>query len=220
MTQNGAEHSSARKESGNRERILKAATEHFLEKGYDGATTDAICKSANITKPTLYYYSKTKRHLFYQLHMEAIEKDLRPHIAKVSAIEDPLERLGIMIQEFAEMMCARPELRILIHETLGIRDDYFEEVRKIWKEHYRLLRDTMAELQGRGIIRDTDKPSRLALLSLGMLAWIPFWYDYGRREGGEVAASAVRLILDGLIGKDTARAVPVMRMSGTLPRGG
>jgi AcrR family transcriptional regulator len=220
MIRNGARHNSKRKESGNREKIFKAATKHFLEKGYDGATTDAICKSAEVTKPTLYYYSETKRHLFYQLHMEAIERDLRPHIAKVSAIGDPLERLGSLIQEFAEMMCARPELRILIHETLGIRDDYFEEVRNIWKEHYRLLRDTIAELQEKGIIPDTDKSSRLALLSLGMLAWIPFWYDYERRdETGEVAAGAVSLLFDGLMGKGNSWAAPARRMRGSLPGG-
>jgi AcrR family transcriptional regulator len=214
---NGARPKKGRKGSGNRGKLLKAAMKQFLEKGYDAATTSAICKAARVAKPTLYYYVESKRDLFRQLHMEAIERDLKPHMEKVSAIRDPLWRLTRIIAEFAEIMCAHPELRVLIHETLAIRDDYFKEVRQIWKRHYELLRDTIGELQERDMIPYTDKPSRLALLALGMLAWIPFWYDHARADGaGEVAAGAVSLILHGLTGKDTLWAVG---MRGISPRG-
>jgi AcrR family transcriptional regulator len=185
--------------SRNREAIFKAAMGLFLEKGYDAATTNDICEAAKITKPTLYYYAKSKRHLFYLLHMEAIERDLTPHLEKVSAVEDPLKRLTMMIEGFAEIVCTRPELRVLLHETLAIRDNYFKEVRQIWKRHYYLLRDTIKELQKEGIIENKGKPSRLALLMLGMLAWVTFWFDYGKKnEIKEIAATAVELIMNGL----------------------
>jgi len=185
--------------SRNREAIFKAAMELFLAKGYDAATTNDICEAAKITKPTLYYYAKSKRHLFYLLHMEAIERDLTPHLEKVSAIKDPLERLTRMIEGFAGIVCTRPELRVLLHETLAIRDNYFREVRQMWKKHYYLLRDTIKELQKAGIIGNRSTPSRLALLMLGMLAWITFWFDYGKKgEIDDIAATAVELIMNGL----------------------
>lgn len=185
--------------SRNRATIFRAAMELFLAKGYDAATTNDICEAAKITKPTLYYYAKSKRHLFYLLHTEAIERDLTPHLDKVSAIEDPLERLTRMIEGFAEIICTHPELRVLLHETLAIRDNYFKEVRQMWKKHYLLLRDTIAELQKAGVIKNASKPSRLALLMLGMLAWITFWFNYNRKEEiKEIAATAVEFIMSGL----------------------
>jgi AcrR family transcriptional regulator len=187
------------KVSRNKETIFRVAMELFLAKGYDATTTNDICAAAGITKPTLYYYAKSKRHLFYLLHMETIDKDLKPHLEKVSAITDPLERLEQMIKGYAEIMCLRPELRILIHETLAIKDNYFREVRRMWKSHYYLLRNTIAELQKDGIILNKAKPSRLALLLLGMLTWITFWFDYNRKEeAGEIASTAVDLVFKGL----------------------
>ena len=187
------------KVSRNRETIFRVAMELFLAKGYDATTTNDICAAAGITKPTLYYYAKSKRHLFYLLHMETIDKDLKPHLEKVSSIKDPLGRLEQMIRGYAEIMCLRPELRVLIHETLAIKDNYFREVRQMWKSHYYLLRDTIAELQKRGIILSKAKPSRLALLLLGMLTWITFWFDYSRKEdAGEIADAAVELVFKGL----------------------
>jgi len=185
--------------SRNKETIFKVAMELFLAKGYDATTTNDICAAAGVTKPTLYYYAKSKRHLFYMLHMETIDKDLKPHLEKVSAIKDPLKRLEQMIEGYAVIMCRRPELRILIHETLGIKDNYFREVRQMWKSHYYLLRNTISELQKSGVILNSAKPSRLALLLLGMLTWITFWFDYSRKEEvEEIASTAVELVFKGL----------------------
>jgi AcrR family transcriptional regulator len=187
------------KVSRNKETIFRVAMELFLAKGYDATTTNDICSAAGITKPTLYYYAKSKRHLFYLLHMETIDKDLKPHLEKVSVISDPLQRLEQMIEGYAVIMCLRPELRVLIHETLGIKDNYFKEVRQMWKNHYYLLRSTISELQKCGMVLNKAKPSRLALLLLGMLTWITFWFDYNRKEEvGEIASAAVELVFKGL----------------------
>ena len=44
--------------------ILEAARNEFLEKGYDGARTTSIAKSAGVTHAMLHYYFKTKEQLF------------------------------------------------------------------------------------------------------------------------------------------------------------
>src|SRR5512137_1299222 len=129
----------------NRKVIFKVAMQLFLEKGYSATTTYDICAAAKITKPTLYYYAKSKRHLFYLLHMEAIDTILKPHMEKSASISDPSERLTYMIRDLVEIVCSHPELRCLLNETLSIRDQYFKEVRQMWKKHYLLLRDTISQ---------------------------------------------------------------------------
>jgi AcrR family transcriptional regulator len=190
----------------NRKVIFKVAMQLFLEKGYSATTTNDICAAAQITKPTLYYYAKSKRHLFYLLHMEAIDKILKPHMEKSSSIPDPSERLIFMIRDLTGIVCLHPELRCLINETQSIRDQYFKEVRQMWKKHYLLLRNTISQLISVRKIRTTSKPSTVALLILGMIAWIPFWLHYDRKSRiYEIADTAIDLIFQNIFGKPISK---------------
>jgi len=182
--------------------ILDVAMRLFLEKGYSATSTADVCAAAGISKPTLYYYFTNKRHLFFSCHMRSIDKVLRPYIEKASAIKDPNERLIFMIREFTRMICLNPDLRILIHETMSIGDKYFDEIRKPWKRHYILLRDTIQELQSSGKLSSVVEPSRAGLFLLGMITWITFWFDYRRQEGiDSIAEAAVYQGFCGLFGK-------------------
>ena len=60
--------------------------ELFLaKKGYDATTTNDICAAAGITKPRLsIIMQRVKRHLFYLLHMETIDKQTLTPISKKS----------------------------------------------------------------------------------------------------------------------------------------
>ena len=172
----------------------------LLKKGssYAASTTD-ICSAAKLTRPTLYHYFGSKRNLLLSVHMKAMEEDLKPYLAEAASIDDPLERLTYMVRAYTKNICIRPELRVLIHDTLSIKDRYFREVRGEWKKHYALLRDTITQLQSKGIINKGNKPSWTALFVLGMLTWVTYWFDYGRKETiDEISDLAIELVLNGL----------------------
>ena len=50
-----------------RVRILEAALSLFSEKGYEATSTREICELAGITKPTLYYFYKSKEGVYRAL---------------------------------------------------------------------------------------------------------------------------------------------------------
>ena len=50
-----------------RGRILRVALRHFADCGYAGASVQTIVDGARVTKPTLYYYFKSKAGLFQAL---------------------------------------------------------------------------------------------------------------------------------------------------------
>jgi hypothetical protein len=134
--------------------------------------------------------------------MRSIQKVLRPYIKKAGAIKDPNERLSFMIREFTRMICLNPELKVLIHETMSMRDKSFDEIRKEWKRHYVLLRDTIEELQSSKKSSLSLEPSRAAFLLLGMITWISFWFDYRRQEDVDIIAESTRsLLFYGLFGR-------------------
>ena len=190
------------KNTGKKEEILRSAMELFLEKGYSATSTNDICAAAKINKPTLYYYFKSKRHLFFELHIKNIQEVLRPYVARAASIADPWERLTFIMREFTKIVCHHPELRALTHEAMSIQDQYFEEIREEWKKHYLLLLNTISELQSKGTIAADLKPSWVALLVLGMITWITYWFDYNRKDGiDDIAETALRVTLFGLVDK-------------------
>jgi len=182
-----------------RDTILDAATLLFLEKGYSDTSTNDVCRAAGISKPSLYHFFKSKRNLFFSCHMRSINRHLKPFLDQASAIADSDMRLKFMIPEFTKIICKNPELKVMIHETMSIKDQYFKKIRSVWKEHYLLLKATIAELQDKGLISRALKPSRAALFLLGMMTWITFWFDYGKtQEADDVAETALRFAFNGL----------------------
>ena len=188
--------------TGNKEKILKKATDLFLEKGFHGTTTSDICQAANINAPTLYYYFKNKQHLFLSCHMKNLQENLKPYFVEAEAIDDPNERLLFMIDGFTRLICSNPELRVLIHETLSMKDKDFKLVREEWRKHYQLLETSISELQSKGTARKDIKSSWAALLLLGTMTWITFWFDYSRKnEIDNLAETVSKLVLHGLLDK-------------------
>ncbi|MBE9545455.1 MAG: helix-turn-helix transcriptional regulator, partial [Proteobacteria bacterium] len=68
------------------ESILDAAKKVFFSKGYSKATMDEIALAAEISKPTIYQYFKSKDDLFFSLMLPVVE-EIGKHLA---AIKDHL----------------------------------------------------------------------------------------------------------------------------------
>jgi TetR/AcrR family transcriptional regulator, cholesterol catabolism regulator len=184
-----------------KERIIRTTTQLLLKKGSSSATsTTDICSAAKLTRPSLYHYFGSKRNLLFSVHVDHIEKTLKPYLAQAHAIKDPRERLRFMVLTFlGEIICKHPELRVLIHDSLTMKDSYFQEVRGVWKEHYALLRDTIDQLRSEGDRDGKVGSSRAALFVLGMLVWVLFWFDYGRMDDiDRLAEEALAFALRGL----------------------
>jgi len=63
--------------NGVKQTILDKALELFSAKGYEGAAVSEITEAANITKPTLYYYFKSKEGLYEticRIHYDLLNK--------------------------------------------------------------------------------------------------------------------------------------------------
>ncbi len=184
-----------------KEKIIQTTLQLLLKKGSStSASTTDICSAAKLTRPTLYHYFGSKRNLLLSVHLDTIEKNLKPYLEKASSMDDPLERLSYMIRTYTkESICLHPELRVLIHDSLTMKDKYFRDVRAQWKRHYTLLRDTIGQLQKAGRINPDARPSWAALFVLGMLTWTLYWFDYSRKDDVDsIVEQAEQFVLQGL----------------------
>ena len=65
----------------NREKLLECATELFYQKGYDAVGVQEIVEKAGMTKPTMYYYFKSK----YGLLESILERFFEPYLERFEA---------------------------------------------------------------------------------------------------------------------------------------
>ena len=100
------------------EQILEAALDVFSRNGFRGSTIDQIAEAANMSKPNLLYYFRTKE----MIHRELIDRLLNMWLAPLHAIDrdgEPLLEIRAYIRRKIEMARDYPrESRLFANEIL------------------------------------------------------------------------------------------------------
>ncbi|NLI36637.1 MAG: TetR/AcrR family transcriptional regulator [Bacteroidales bacterium] len=101
--------------------ILEAAEREFMSKGYDGAKTQSIAKTAGVTHAMLHYYFRTKENLFNQVFKEKTGIMMQ---SIISAFQDTkgsfIERLQKGIEAHFDFLAQNPDLpRFVINELIS-----------------------------------------------------------------------------------------------------
>lgn len=71
--------------------LLETALNHFLEKGFDGATIETIAASLRMTKRTIYNRYPDKESLFLAAVLRAVERLATPRESLEAALSDDIE---------------------------------------------------------------------------------------------------------------------------------
>lgn len=138
--------------------ILDAARKVFAAKGYLKATMDDIALEAEVTKPTIYLYFKTKDDLFFTLMLPLIE-DVHRQLQEVEEkltsgkISDGTGLIGGLFKGFYAAYRTRPEtFRIIqLFQQQGLVGELRPEVRAALNDkgrsnfvlHRRILKEGM-----------------------------------------------------------------------------
>ena len=88
------------------ERILEAATHLFALKGYDATGVDEIAKRANVSKPLIYYYFKSKKNILEELikrYVKSYFPEKEEYIQNITSInkEELYQRLSERMEFFS-----------------------------------------------------------------------------------------------------------------------
>lgn len=108
-----------------REEILNAATDEFLDKGYDGAKTVSIASRAGVTHAMLHYYFHTKRDLFEQILIRKFELIFNSVLIAFSQTEGEfIDRLCMAAKNHFEFLLQNPGIpKFIITEIIGNKDN-------------------------------------------------------------------------------------------------
>lgn len=184
-----------------RQAVLQTAAQLFNERGFHATSLDDIAERLHVTKPTLYYYVRSKDEILLECVRTALAM-MQEEIGKVRrAGGRALDQLVacmriytiIVTQEFGRCVIRIGEDPLpapLRGELRGLKAGIDREFR-------RLVAEGIAE----GSIAPCD-PKMAAFIVAGALSWVGRWY---RTDGDltpeQVADAGVALLLNGIISK-------------------
>ncbi|RJR43961.1 MAG: TetR/AcrR family transcriptional regulator [Desulfobacteraceae bacterium] len=189
----------AKLKSSREEHILHVSGKLFLEKGYAATSITDICKAAQINRPTLYWYFKSKEEIYFSSHIKLIQDLVISFTKKVKCIEHPEARLNSIIPEFTRVICKYPEFKSLVQNTPYISEQYLKKIQQASKELFGELKSSIEDLQFQGRMLNMLNPSWAALFILGMMMWITFWFNFNNKDRvDELANQVLMFALQGL----------------------
>lgn len=137
----------------NRERILSCAQSLFYAKGYDAVGVQEIVDTVGITKPTMYYYFKSKHGLLECL----LEEKGRYFIEKLrkTARFTEEEKFSMVLKEIVKTYLSLVEENkefyfLMIGLFSSARDnDAYRAVKPYMSEQFTIVRDFFVEAKGK-----------------------------------------------------------------------
>jgi len=182
-----------------RQEVLKVAAELFARLGYEHTTLDMIASELGLSKPSLYYYVKSKEDVLGQI-LEDIVQSISDQVqADISTAMPPDERLRRLIVAHVARLCVYPEGRAFIMYESHLLSQRAPHILEMRARYQRLVEAIIDEGIARGIFRvPSAKLATFALL--GALNWIPIWYSPdGPLSPEEIGEHFARILVGGLI---------------------
>ncbi len=180
-------------------RLLKTAARLFREKGYANSTTRELAMRLGIQKASLYYHISGKEDLLYALCIDSLQR-IRQEVEQALTQEtQPLKRVQALIR--AHLLAAlsdQDKHATMLIELRELSGERRAEVLRLRDAYEELVRQTIAEAQLAGLLRN-DLPAKYqALALLNLLNWTIFWFrGDGELTPDDLAAMFTTLFLSG-----------------------
>lgn len=105
-------------ENNTEEKILEAARQVFLEKGFDGARMQEIADKANINKAMLHYYFRKKDNLFEKVFEDAFKKFI-PQVGQIMLSDsDLIIKIKSFISTYIDLLLHNQFLPLFIMKEI------------------------------------------------------------------------------------------------------
>jgi AcrR family transcriptional regulator len=202
----------------NRDEVLDAAAEAFIERGYAATSIDDVADRLGCTKGRVYHYFRTKGELFLGVHHRALDKAIAAIKPAVHAETSATDRLHAMASAHARLMVEETSyMRLAVqHAEMALALEGrtprkamldVSALRQQYEGYFELV---IAEGVESGEFRSVP-PNLMAKASLGSLNWIGVWYRPGKSgrsvpKSDEIAEEFAQFVLAGLLAPKRARA--------------
>ena len=148
-----------------RRRILDAAHQLFMERGYAGATIDAIAKEAGVALKTVYAVFENKRTILLELlnrsssdrgeeHLPVLE---RPSVKAVTQERDPHRQMEMFAQVIAGNLEGAASIAEIMNVAAKTEPDVHELVEKLNRQRWRNMAFAVKQFASKGPLREENE---------------------------------------------------------------
>ena len=180
--------------------IVDAAASVFAERGYHGASTQAIADVLGMRQASLYYYFASKEAALELVCEKGVDGFVESAEKIAARREAPLARLGALItSHLAPNETKRDYVKVFINERRYLPDASRRRIGRKGRRIERCFEDVIrAGIEDGSIRADTDV--RLTMLAiLGMCNSVINWRATDQSEDlGRVATELGKLVIGGL----------------------
>ena len=179
------------------------AAQVFNERGFVASTLDEVAERLKITKPTLYYYVKSKDEILYEcvrMGLTMLQEAIQTAGASGGSA---LDKLVVAMRKYAEIVTMDFGMCLIRVGEDPLPLESQRKLRRIKAAIDGEFRELIRQGIGEGSINNCD-PKITAFALAGALSWIGRWY----RPGGDlspaqIADHFVALLVNGLCGGPT-----------------
>jgi TetR/AcrR family fatty acid metabolism transcriptional regulator len=162
--------SASRARPDKRAAILRAAIDTFAATGFFNAQVADVARSAGVAAGTVYLYFRGKDDLLVSIFERTMNEAIREGRESVSALEHPVDRLREIARLHLDRLGRDRALAIVFQVELRQSTKFMERFSSTQlREYLGIIRDVIADGQGRGVFRPSINPTLAAKLFFGAL---------------------------------------------------
>lgn len=216
-----------RQREAKRHAVLQAAAQLFNERGFHATSLDDIAARLQVTKPTLYYYVKSKDEILLQCVGQGLAMILEGIDASRAAGGQAIDQLMACMQVYACVVTQDFGMCVIRVGDEQLPPESRKELRRLKSAIDQELRRLVTAGVAEGSIEPCD-PKMTAFVIAGALSWIGRWYQPGGKYTPEqVAQQCIATLCNGVLRRaenrgalpaaHTASAAVVTTGAGAVP---
>lgn len=189
-----------RKESEKRERIARAASKLFNEKGYLETSMDEISTAAHLSKGGIYHYFSSKDEILFFIASGFMDLLLNGLVEELNRFKDPFSKIRYFISRHIRLYTDHlPEAKTVIHEAHLLPANYFKVIAEKERQYHRIVSEVLDDLfEGK---LEKDRLKALAFILFGTCNGIYYWYHpKGSITPEDLSEMIAHILCSGLTG--------------------
>jgi AcrR family transcriptional regulator len=190
-----------------REAVLRMAAQSFNEKGFHATSLDDVAARLNVTKPTLYYYFKTKEEILFECVRIGLQMigEAAENVARRGGTG--VEQLFAVMRKYAEIVTMDFGMCLIRVGEDPLQPAARRKLRQLKARIDRRFRSLIEQGIAEGDLAPCD--AKIAAFTVaGALSWIARWYrPDGPLRPNDIAEQCISILVEGLV----RRAEPLSR---------
>lgn len=184
--------------------LIKKAAQLFLKNSYEKTTINDIGRAIGIKGPAIYHYVSSKEELLSLVFRAAAEKWQKQLTDKVDEVDDPEEKVRVLIRNGIDLCLSEGEIPLLLDapvESLSKKETKAYKTQA--KENVKFVESVLRGLKISKGVEDSIDLTIATFILISISVWVYKWYNpKGRISQEELVDGITKFFLRGFIGEE------------------